>query len=262
MAANSTKEIILPLMDVDLYKVYKIKASVRDDKGRTIVQDRPVSAFYGVPKATKTLTVDGKLDEAAWNLAPIRRIDKRDQMWIFVTKNQPVNQWLGADDLSADIRFLWDDDYLYVGLDVTDDFAGAITRSDNELWLLDGLQFLIDPMRTSKQKSGKYDYSLAEGSKGLQTWCTLTASGTAPTGNVPEIKIGLKRAGNGTGTAVYEIAIPWSRLAPFKPETGGNLGFTLIVNEDDGYGRDSYMMWFGNASTKDIDTVGDLILVK
>jgi hypothetical protein len=230
--------------------------------GRMVEQDRPVSAFYGIPKAKKAPTIDGELDEEAWKFTSVRRIDKRDQMWIFVAKNQPVNQWLGVDDLSADIRFLWDDQNLYVSLDVTDDIAGAITRSDTELWLLDGLQFLIDPMRTNKQKSGKYDYSLAEGTKGLQTWCTLTASGTAPTGDVPEVKIGLKRAKNGTGNVVYEIAIPWHRLAPFTPEVGGNLGFTLIVNEDDGYGRDSYMMWFGNASTKDIDTVGDLILME
>jgi hypothetical protein len=263
LAAHSTQEIILPLMDADLYKVYKIKASVRDAAGRTAMQDRPVATFYGVPKAKQPLIIDGKPDEADWNPAPVRRIDKRDQVWIFVTKDQPVNQWLGEDDLSADIRFLWDDDYLYVRLDVTDDVAGKILHADADLWRLDGLQFLIDPMRTSKDKTGKYDYALAEGAKGLQTWCTLSASGSAPTGNVPEIKIGLERKGAaGSGHAVYEIAIPWHRLAPFKPETGGNLGFTLIVNEDDGYGRDSYIMWFGNASTKDIDTVGDLILME
>jgi hypothetical protein len=262
LAANSTKEIILPLADVDLYKVYKMKASVRDALGRTVEQDRPVSAFYGAPKVKKALTMDGKLDEEAWKSAPVRRVDKRDQVWIFVTKDQPVNEWTGADDLSADIRFLWDNDYLYVSLDVADDTAGKILHSDADLWKQDGLQFLIDPMRTSKHKIGKYDYSLGEGAKGLQAWCTLTAAGSAPTGNVPEIEIGLKREENGSGNVVYEIAIPWHRLAPFKPEAGGDLGFTLIVNEDDGNGRDSYIMWFGNASTKNIDTVGDLILME
>jgi hypothetical protein len=262
LAANSTQEIILPLVDVDLYRVYRLKASVCDAMGRTVVQDRPVSAFYGVPKVKKALTIDGKPDEAAWNQAPLRRIDKRDQVWIFVTKDRPVNRWLGADDLSADIRFLWDDDYLYLSLDVTDDIAGKILHADADLWRLDGLQFLIDPMRTSKDKTGKYDYAIAEGTKGLQAWCTLTAAGSVPTGNAPEIRIGLQRKGDGSGNAVYEIAIPWYRLEPFKPEAGANLGFTLIVNEDDGYGRDSYIMWFGNASTKDIDTVGDLILME
>jgi len=63
-----------------------------------------------------------------------------------------------------------------------------------------------------------------------------------------------------TGSMVYEMAIPWSRFAPFKPGTGGNLGLSLIVNEDDGLGRDSFMTWFGNAHNKNVDTVGDLVL--
>ena len=262
LAGNATQEIILPLMNIDLYKVYKMRAVVRDDLGRTVEQDRPVAAFYGVPKIKKPLVPDGVLDEEEWQKAPVRSIGEKDEYWAFILKDHPEPVWYGQDDLSADIRFLWDDDFLYVSLDVKDDIAGAITHADAELWRLDGLQFLIDPMRRSKYKVGKYDYAIAEGTKGVQTWCALSASGQAPTGNVPEIKVGMKRAGNGTGDVVYEIAIPWYRIAPFKPETGANLGFTLIVNEDDGHGRDSYLMWFGNASSKDIDTVGDLILLE
>lgn len=262
MAGNETKEIILPLVDVDLYKVYKMRATVRDALGRVVEQDRPVSAFYGVPKSKNPMTMDGILDEEDWKKAPVRNIGQRDEVWAFVIKDHPVPEWHGKDDLSADIRFLWNDDYLYVSLDVKDDIAGKILYADADLWRQDGLQFLIDPMRRSSYKIGKYEYAIGEGTKGVQTWCTLTAAGTAPTGNVPEIKVGMKRAANGSGDVVYEIAIPWFRLAPFNPEVGGDLGFTLIVNEDDGHGRDSYIMWFGNASSKDIDTVGDLILIE
>ena len=76
------------------------------------------------------------------------------------------------------------------------------------------------------------------------------------------MKLGIESIKPGTGNTVYEIAIPWSRLAPFKAEPGADLGFTILVNEDDGRNRDSYMTWFANASTKDVDTVADLILLK
>ena len=33
----------------------------------------------------------------------------------------------------------------------------------------------------------------------------------------------------------------------------------MILNEDKGKGRHSFMTWFGNAHTKQVDTVGDLI---
>jgi hypothetical protein len=49
-------------------------------------------------------------------------------------------------------------------------------------------------------------------------------------------------------------------VAPFKPAVGSDLGLTMIVNDDDGNGRDCFMTWFGNAHNKDVDKVGDLLL--
>ncbi len=69
-------------------------------------------------------------------------------------------------------------------------------------------------------------------------------------------------SGGGGGGMTYELAIPWSRLAPFRPQVGADLGLSLIVNEDDGRGRTGFMAWFGNPNTKEIDLVGDLILTK
>ena len=58
----------------------------------------------------------------------------------------------------------------------------------------------------------------------------------------------------------YEIAIPWSHVAPFRPSVGRNLGLALILNDDDGAGRDCFMGWFSGAHSKEVDMVGDLIL--
>lgn len=261
LEGDSARDIILPVSGADLYKVYRAKVTVRDASGRVTRQERPVSAFYGVPKARAPLAIDGLLDEAAWRDAPVRRLDKKDQFYAFVVKDRPVQDWNGEEDLSADIRYLWDDDHFYVSVDVKDDVAGKILHADGSLWQQDGLQFLIDPVRTSDRKVGKYEYSVGEGTKGPQAWCTLSADGAAPAGNVPEIKVAIRRGQPGRGDVTYEIAFPWKRLAPFKPGPGNNLGLTLIVNEDDGAGRDAFMTWFGNAHSKDIDTVGDLILL-
>jgi len=51
------------------------------------------------------------------------------------------------------------------------------------------------------------------------------------------------------------------RLAPFKPVPGGNLGMAVIINEDDGKGRDSFMSWFGCPHSKQLGMNGDLILM-
>jgi len=251
---------ILPMADADLYKVYRVRASVRDSANRVTTVERPVAAFYCVPRAAKQPVLDGKLDEAIWKSAHVRTLDNADQFYAF-THLGPVQTWEGPNDLSADIQFAWDDEHLYLGVDVTDDKVGPL-QQDSNMWLQDGLQFLVDPMRTSAHKVGKYDYSLGIGKKGPQTWCHLSADAGAPTGEAADIRIATQKVSEGTADMVYEIAIPWHRLAPFKPDVGENLGFTLIVNEDDGNNRDSFMTWFGNAHNKDVDTVGDLILME
>jgi hypothetical protein len=79
---------------------------------------------------------------------------------------------------------------------------------------------------------------------------------------VPEIQLATKRLDPKNGNMVYEIAIPWSRLAPFKPKPGADLGLAMILNENDGQGRKSFMGWFGGVHLKETDFVGDVILAK
>lgn len=251
-------EVVLPLAGADRYKVYRARATAKDASGRVIVDERPVAGFVGVPKSAAAPTLDGVLDEDGWKRSAVQRVDKADTFWAY-GKGDEKQSWTGPEDLSADIRFTWDDQNLYVGVAVTDDIFGPV-KPEYATWQQDGIQFLIDPMRTSNQKVGKYDYGIADRADGTTlAECFLSAVGDIQMGKVPDIKIATKRGEKGDIT--YEIAIPWKNVAPFKPAVGADLGLTLIVNEDDGKGRDSYMMWFGNASTKDVDTVGDLILM-
>lgn len=254
--AGSTCEVILPIGKADLSRVYRVRAILRDPSGRVTIQERPVSGFYGVKRGQ--ITPDGRMDESAWQTATVRRISERDAFYAFRQGGKPVPDWTGPEDLSCSIRFLWDEQFLYLGAEVSDDKLGNLQQNDM-MWAQDGLQFLVDPTRTSDRKVGKYDYFLGDGRKGPQIWSGLSADAGAPTGEVRDMKLAVAR-NDSTGVTTYEVAIPWSRVAPFTPQPGGDLGFTLIVNEDDGHGRDAFLTWFGDAHTKDVDKVGDLIL--
>lgn len=259
--AGSSAEVVVPLADANLYAVYRVAGRLRDSSGRVTVYERPVGGFYGVPRALNHPVMDGKLDDVAWQSVAPRTLDRPEQFYAYTRKDKPPQTWSGPEDLSGTFRFLWDEEYLYVGMEVTDDNAGILQEND-QIWYQDGLQFLIDPARTSAQKPGKYDYAIGKGKKGIQAWSYLSADGGAPTGEVKDMKIAIENSRPpGSGHRTYEVAIPWSRLAPFKPEAGANLGLTFLLNEDDGNNRDAYMLWFANASTKDVDTVGDLILL-
>jgi hypothetical protein len=44
---------------------------------------------------------------------------------------------------------------------------------------------------------------------------------------------------------VYELSLPWSEVAPIKPEKNGNISFSLLVNDNDGSGRKGFIEWGG-----------------
>ncbi|MCE0484729.1 MAG: hypothetical protein LV479_10890 [Methylacidiphilales bacterium] len=254
---GASQTISLPLTGTDRLTPYHLRTEVTDSQGTVVTHERYVGGFIAVPKVKGPINFDGVLDEDDWKNAPVEKFDEERQYYAFEGSGV---KWGGPADLSGTLRFLWDDQYLYVGVEVTDDKIGG-AQEGNMLWAQDGLQFLIDPCRGKDESVGKYDYTVGIGKKGLQAWCSLTAdAGSAPSGDVMDMKLSAKRKGDGTGAVTYEIAFPWSRLAPFKPEPNGNLGLSIILNEDDGQGRKSFMTWFGNPSSKETDPVGDLIL--
>jgi len=254
---GAEQEITVPLAGLDSLTAYRVHSNVTDAANRSISSERYVAGFVPVPKATGKIKLDGSLDSPDWKKAPVQKIGEKRAYFSYDPK---LASWKGPEDLSGALRFLWDENYLYVRVEVTDDIYVGGVKEDGDLWQQDGLQFLVDPCRAMAESVGKYDYAVAVGKKGPQAYCFLSADAGAPIGDVKEILIGAKRKDTKTGSMNYVVAFPWSRLAPFKPSVGADLGLTLLLNEDDGKGRLSYMMWFGNASTKQVDAVADLVL--
>jgi hypothetical protein len=184
-----------------------------------------------------------------------------DQANQFSALNKKTAGWDSPEDLSGTMRLLWDDRYLYIGMLVRDDIFSQ-PKVDGSLWCGDGLQFLVDPCRASADKPGKYDYGVSLTRKGAQAWSFFTADATkAPSGEVKDFVLKITPTGE-RGDMVYELAIPWHRFSPFVPAPGADLGLAMIINEDDGKIRDSFMCWFGCAHSKQMSMNGDLILIE
>ena len=247
--------VAVPLADVDAQTVYTVRATVVDPDGRVTSIERLVSGFVAVGRAAGKIALDGRLDEKDWVRSRVLPLREARQMQHLA----PDEPWTGPEDLSGKLRFLWDDRYLYLGMEVTDDVL-VQAKQDGMLWAQDGLQLLIDPCRAAGEKVGKYDYSAGVGKKGPQAWCHLAPAGR-PTGEAKDILVRARKTGK-KGNITYEVAIPWSRLAPFRPGPGGNLGLCVVLNEDDGKGRFGFLGWFGDVQSKRVDAVGDLILMK
>ena len=257
LASQQTMTVTVPFAAVDPQTVYRVNAQVSDDKGRTVERNRLVSGFAAAPRARAAVDIDGHLDEDVWQAASVQRLGEKRQLYTF----KDAANWTGPDDLSAKLRFAWDDAYFYIAAEVTDDvFVDG--KKNGSLWQQDSLQMLVDPARTHDEKPGKYDMSVGLGAEGPQAWCHSTASQDAPAGEIKSARIAARRLNDDSGNIIYEIAFPWKRLAPFTPKKGGDLGLALILNEDDGAGRASFLGWFSGVHSKQLDMVGDVILTE
>lgn len=251
--AGGQTTVDIPLEGIEAIRLYHAKATITDRSDSTVASTRVLGGFAAAPKGTPAL--DGVLDDGIWARATACLLDRAEQFYGFKGKRV----WKGADDLSATLRYAWDDAHFYIGVTVRDDVF-VNTKANDNIWAGDGLQFLFDPARNQVEKPGKYDAGFAVGTKGPQAWYWLVASTSVRAGLQEDVRIAMRRGDR--GDAVYEIAIPWAKLAPFTPGVGANLGACMIVNEDDGPGRASFIGWFGNPHTKQIDTAGDVVLVE
>ena len=244
--------LISNLDPLSLYTAHlELKAS-----GRTLMRERLFGGCVGAPRVSGGVVFDGKMGDPAWKQASPATLSRESQYAVLTARTARRAK---PEDLSGTMRLLWDERYLYLGMEVQDDVF-CNPECGAAIWRGDGLQFLVDPCRETDAKPGKYDYCLGLGTKGVQVWCGSTADASkAPTEEVKDFIVKITPTGN-CGDMIYEIAIPWHRLSPFQPAAGADLGLAMIINDDDGHIRDSFIAWFGCAHSKQMSMNGDVIL--
>jgi len=88
---------------------------------------------YTVKRATSTITVDGRLNEADWSAAALT------ERFVLYADGAPTR-------LCTQAKFLWDDQYLYVGFLCEDpDVWATMTERDDHLWNGEVVEILCDP---------------------------------------------------------------------------------------------------------------------
>jgi len=136
------------------------------------------------------------------------------------------------DDLSASVQLGWEAQALRVLIRVTDDIARNV-HSGEELWDGDSVELFFD-MRDDGNARGHegddYEFCAGRGAKGVEVW-RYPAADESSAGPSRGSKCEIPATASGR---VYDIAIPWAELAPFKAKAGAAFGFSMVVNDDDG----------------------------
>ncbi|MBB6730211.1 hypothetical protein H7C18_04800 [Cohnella sp. CBP 2801] len=171
----------------------------------------------------------------------------------------------GPDDLSAKADVAWDDSKLYVNVEVRDDVQSQ-TYSGADIWQGDSLQLGFDLSRKDGAASRNVsELGFALNDDGTVNKWRWKAPDGLPTGDLGDAADAAITRDEAAGVTRYAITIPFESLHAagydFAP-SADPLGFSLLLNENDGNGREGYMEYNqGIGASKDFTLYGDLYLL-
>lgn len=201
--------------------------------GATGQGESEVGGMAFARKTAEAVTVDGRLDEAFWNLSS--RVEK-------ATLGTPDNQ------VSFDAR--WDDNNLYVAVQVLD--SVLINDSGTDTWNDDSVEIFIDGLNNRSKTYQEDDNQIFIG-YGDPSFETYHGSAGIASG-VQDVE----------GGYTVELSIAWSAIG-VVPREGIKIGFDIANDDDDDIGqdgdRDGILVWHGdNNNWQDTSNFGELFL--
>ncbi len=169
----------------------------------------------------------------------------------------------GTSDIQGQFRMMWDQQYLYLGVESLDnDFVRQLKRGRSG-FMGDSIEFAVQPDHILKNAVPYFEYELylpqSEDSYAASRRFPL------PVQMVAGWKATVKPTGK-RGNAVYQVALPWKDLGVTDAKAGKLIGFALVLNDKDNpqapySGGRCRIKWFdGVDGAKSPAFFGDVIL--
>ncbi|HRR06817.1 MAG TPA: sugar-binding protein, partial [Victivallales bacterium] len=144
----------------------------------------------------------------------------------------------GKDDLDASFSIKWEPSFIHVFVTVRDDIFSQ-TFSGEDTWKGDGIQLAFQPFRDGLANPDEHsDFDIALTENGPIVYGRLASRMSDITN---EVEINIDKVNKETS---YHIKFPIEIIglsSPLKSDT--ILGFSLLVNDNDGKGRKGYLHW-------------------
>ena len=228
--------------------VYPIKYTVYLDSGARYDFSQKVD--FTVARYAKTKPkIDAVLENGEWDTATYLYSNSLEQVYL-----SAGYVWNGVNDLSAKTIISYDEDNLYLYLDVTDDIHSASDK-DSTIWKNDSVQFGITFAQREHDVfvGGTFtEISFSDTPDGAIVWRHASEGNAFPTGKVESAEVAFRREGT---HSYYEVSVPWKEITAnsIDFDTLSKIGFSMLVNDNDGQGRKGWIE-YGSGIGKSKDT--------
>ena len=214
-------------------------------------QTVPIKKRTRAQEANRSIQIDAELSE--W----------KGIEWILLAHPSTFaegTRWDGPNDSSGEIALQWDGDALYLAARVQDDKPIMNLKRRKFVWDGDAFEVTlsVDPRANPDRKEfAATDFqiglSTGNGNTNPPTIWIWQKDGPAEGG---EIKVEATHEPKGY---VLEAKIPWGAFGRYRPRRGEILGFNIALDDGDGGGRKSQLVWAGDfAFYRDPSVWGEL----
>ena len=183
---------------------------------------------------------DPASEAAIWSLVDAVELDKDD----FTAHGGGTHN--GNDDASARFLVLWNEDGLFLMVEVTDD-SHLNTKAGGGIWNGDSVQAVFEPTGERKPGLGRYEYNFGLGAPNSATphFARAFNHPEAPPMNVNDFVFMFERVEEEKLTK-YLVFFPVAHLAPAAMEADSKIGMGMVINDgDDEPGQQGQKGWLG-----------------
>ncbi len=230
---NATGRVKVHLPEVVEKGEYNIKFTLELDSGEVVESEQKIDFTIAAYAESKPI-IDGKGDKGEWKTDTIMNAKNDYQI-------KQIKDWRGTSDLSAQSCIEWDEDNMYLYCEVADDIfnapEAAATSYKNDSVQIGIFYGEANRVNIGQANTSFHELCLSQTPDGPAVYRFKAQDDALPLGDITDdCEIAIGRQG---GTTIYEFKIPWNKLLKEgqQPKLGDRLGFSFLVNDNDGDGR-------------------------
>lgn len=234
---GKTSEVWFSFPDITQKGIYSMNYEIQLDSGE--VYENTDRIDFAVSKyRAGDIKIDGTLSPGEWD----------DGSWMYAEGINNISfimdksRYGGNEDCSGRATTAWDEENFYFAAEITDDVH--FNNVDHSVsYQCDDIQFAIYhdvnaylAAGNGGTKFNEFGIALNEEGPGLYKWVTQTDDTKVGYVTGEGVECAVVR---GNGVTYYEAKLPWKVILgyDFTPEAGGYIGFSYLINDNDGDGR-------------------------